>query len=94
MIQNMPTFYFKSSKQCYFFNILHFFEFFISPSWYRKGVGLTPYSPRGEVFSSDYVALVIDYHKNVSKPQPYLKIPDSHKINHFLTLNKSTKLLN
>ena len=94
MIQICLHFISKVQNIATFFNILHFSNFFISQSWYRKGVGLTPYSPRGEVFSSDYVALVMDYHKNVSKPQPYLKIPDSHKINHFLTLNKSTKMLN
>ena len=45
MIQNMPTFYFKSSKQCYIFLI-----FFSSPSWYRKGVRAgfcTPFVLRG-----------------------------------------------
>ena len=47
MIQNMRTFYFKSSKQCYIFLIFSIF--------YRKGDGVTPYSPK--------VALVMDYHK-------------------------------
>ena len=36
-----------------------FFEFFPAQAGTERGLGVTTYSPRGEVFSSDYVAFVM-----------------------------------